>query len=187
MRAAHWGVVAGLIAAVWASFAYLALDLGQLFTLEAQAQMLKYTVSFFPPDFSADYLKRIGQGTLETIAISAIGTALAAVLGLLLALPAAGRLGAVPRTMARLILNFRRSVPERVWAALMVIAAGLGPFDFTKESPTHNLYVAEGFTSYYGNLVAARAGATTREECAPSAMRMPISARLRLTEYEVMP
>lgn len=128
MRAAHWGVVAGLIAAVWASFAYLALDLGQLLTLEAQAQMWKYVVSFFPPDFSAEYLTRIGHGTLETIAISAIGTAMAAVLGLLLALPAAGRLGAVPRAIARLILNFLRSIPELVWAALMVIAAGLGPF-----------------------------------------------------------
>lgn len=128
MSAAHWGVVASLIAAVWASFAYLALDLGQLLTLEAQAQMWQYTLSFFPPDFSAEYLRRIGQGTLETIAISAIGTALAAVLGLLLALPAAGRLGAVPRAMARLILNFLRSIPELVWAALMVIAAGLGPF-----------------------------------------------------------
>ncbi|MGH8661535.1 MAG: PhnE/PtxC family ABC transporter permease, partial [Burkholderiales bacterium] len=126
MRGAHWGVVAGLIAAIWASFAYLRLDLGQLLTLEAQAQMWKYTLSFFPPDLSAEYLRRIGQGTLETIAISAIGTALAAVLGLLLALPAAGRLGAVPRAMARLILNFLRSIPELVWAALMVIAAGLG-------------------------------------------------------------
>jgi phosphonate transport system permease protein len=128
MRAAHWGVLAGLIAAVWGSFAYLALDLGQLLTLEAQVQMWKYAGSFFPPDFSADYLRRVGQGTLETIAISAIGTALAAVLGLLLALPAAGRLGAVPRAIARLILNFLRSIPELVWAALMVIAAGLGPF-----------------------------------------------------------
>ncbi|MGH8650358.1 MAG: PhnE/PtxC family ABC transporter permease, partial [Burkholderiales bacterium] len=128
MRAAHWVVVAGLIAAIWASFAYLALDLGQLFTLEAQAQMWKYAVSFIPPDFSGEYLSRIGQGALETVAISAIGTALAAVFGLLLALPAAGRLGAVPRAMARLVLNFLRSIPELVWAALMVIAAGLGPF-----------------------------------------------------------
>ncbi len=50
------------------------------------------------------------------------------------------------------------------WNVKRMRPAGLGPFDFTKESPTHNLYVAEGFTSYYGNLVAARGGATTREE-----------------------
>ncbi len=50
------------------------------------------------------------------------------------------------------------------WNVKRMRPAGLGPFDFTKESPTHNLYVAEGFTSYYGNLVATRGGATTREE-----------------------
>jgi predicted metalloprotease with PDZ domain len=50
------------------------------------------------------------------------------------------------------------------WNVKRMRPAGLGPFDFTKESPTHNLYVAEGFTSYYGNVVAVRGGATTREE-----------------------
>jgi phosphonate transport system permease protein len=53
---------------------------------------------------------------------------MAAVLGVVLALPAAGRFGAVPRVAARLVLNFLRSIPELVWAALMVMAAGLGPF-----------------------------------------------------------
>lgn len=160
MRAAHWGVVAGLIAAVWASFAYLSLDLGQLLTREAQEQMWKYTVSFFPPDFSAEYLRRIGQGTFETIAISAIGTALAAVLGLLLALPAAGRLGAVPRAMARLVLNFLRSIPELVWAALMVIAAGLGPFAGTLALAWHTTgVIGRLFAETLENTPAEPAGA----------------------------
>jgi len=128
MRTVHWLVVAALGGLIWASFAYLSLDLGRLFAAEALAQMGSYAASFFPPDLSADYLVRIAQGTLETMAISAISTALAAVLGLMLALPAAGRFGAVARWLARLTLNFLRSIPELVWAALMVIAAGLGPF-----------------------------------------------------------
>ncbi len=128
MRRAHALVVMLLLLAAWASFAYLALDFGQLFSAEAGAQMVKYVVSFFPPDLSADYLAQTWRGTLETIAISAIGTLLAAVLGLLLALPASGRFGIVPRVIARLVLNFLRSIPELVWAALMVFAAGLGPF-----------------------------------------------------------
>ena len=128
MRRAHWGVLCVLLGAIWASFAYLALDLGQLASAAALRQMEQYVISFFPPDLSRDFLVRIGIGTLETIAISAIGTALAAVLGLLLALPAAGRFGLLPRAAARLVLNFLRSIPELVWAALMVIAAGLGPF-----------------------------------------------------------
>jgi len=128
VRPVHWAVFAALAAAVWGSFSFLALDLGQLLGQEARALMAKYVIGFFPPDLSADYLVRIGRGTLETIAISAIGTALAAVLGLLLALPASGRYGAVARGIARLVLNFLRSIPELVWAALMVMAAGLGPF-----------------------------------------------------------
>ena len=124
----HWVVVIALVAVTWASFAYLSLDLGHLLTMEAQVQMWKYVVSFFPPDLSTEYLARVGEGTLETIAISAVSTALAAVLGLLLALPAAGRFGPVLRVIARFVLNFLRSIPELVWAALMVMAAGLGPF-----------------------------------------------------------
>lgn len=137
MRPVHWLVVGGLLALTWASFAFLSLDFGNLFTDEAAVQMWKYLVSFFPPDLSAEYLSRIGQGTLETIAISAIGTALAAVLGLALALPAAGRFGFAARAAARLTLNLLRSIPELVWAALMVMAAGLGPFAGTLALALH--------------------------------------------------
>lgn len=137
MRIAHWIVLAALAASVWASFAFLSLNLGELISAEARALMWKYVVSFFPPDLSAQYLVRVGHGTLETIAISAIGTALATVLGLLLALPAAGRFGFVARTAARLVLNFLRSIPELVWAALMVMAAGLGPFAGTLALALH--------------------------------------------------
>lgn len=137
MRSAHLLVIAALGAAVWASFWFLALDLGALLGAEARAQMWKYTVSFFPPDLSAEYLVRVGYGTLETIAISAVGTALAAVFGLLLALPASGRFGTAARAVSRLVLNFLRSIPELVWAALMVMAAGLGPFAGTLALALH--------------------------------------------------
>ena len=137
MRTVHWIVLAALAAAAWGSFSFLSLDLGQMLTAEARAQMWKYVVSFFPPDISVEYLARVGYGTLETIAISAIGTALAALLGLLLALPASGRFGVLARAAARLVLNFLRSIPELVWAALMVMAAGLGPFAGTLALALH--------------------------------------------------
>ena len=50
------------------------------------------------------------------------------------------------------------------WNVKLLRPAGLGPFDLTKETPTHNLYVAEGFTTYYGELAQVRGGATTRDE-----------------------
>jgi len=50
------------------------------------------------------------------------------------------------------------------WNVKRMRPAGLGPFDLTQESYTHNLYVAEGFTTYYGGIVQVRSGAITREE-----------------------
>ncbi|WP_445571994.1 phosphonate ABC transporter, permease protein PhnE [Pseudomonas sp. E102] len=114
-------------AAVVASFVYLGIDLDALGDHSNLRQMAAYAQRFLTPDLSPTYLKAIGHGALETIAMSALGTLLAAVLGLALALPAAGRLGWPLQSVSRLLLNALRAVPELVWAALMVLAAGLGP------------------------------------------------------------
>jgi predicted metalloprotease with PDZ domain len=50
------------------------------------------------------------------------------------------------------------------WNVKRMRPQGLGPFDYTKESYTHNLYVAEGFTSYIGPIASVRGAAVTREE-----------------------
>jgi phosphonate transport system permease protein len=114
-------------AAVVASFIYLGIDLGELGGSGNLKQMGAYAQRFLSPDLSAGHLQAIGHGALETIAMSALGTLLAAVFGLLLALPAAGRFGWPLQSASRLVLNALRAVPELVWAALMVLAAGLGP------------------------------------------------------------
>jgi len=132
-----WGTIGCLIAVVWASFAYLSLDLSRLFTLESGRTMLEFIGRFFPPDLSADFLRRIARGTFETLAISALGTLIAALAGVFLALPASGRLGPAFKLATRFLLNFLRSVPELVWAALMVMAAGLGPFAGTLALALH--------------------------------------------------
>lgn len=116
-----------LLAAVVAAFAYLHLDNATLFGREGLGQMAAYAAGFLDPDLSPAHLRAIGRGALETLAMSAIGTLLAALLGLLLALPAAGRFGRAAQAAARLLLNALRAIPELVWAALMVLAAGLGP------------------------------------------------------------
>jgi phosphonate transport system permease protein len=123
-----WLAAALALAAVWASFRYLSIDLGQLFNAESGRQLAQYAARFFPPETSADYLRQIARGAVETLAVSALGTLLAMAAGLALALPASGRFGAPARMAVRLALNFLRSVPELVWGALMVLAAGLGPF-----------------------------------------------------------
>ena len=130
-------VIAALAIAIAASFAYLPLDLARLFTADAARELGRFFVSFFPPDVSSGYLAKVARASLETLAVSAVGTALAAALGLLLALPAAGRYGNALRRATRLMLNLLRSIPELVWAALMVLAAGLGPFAGTLALAAH--------------------------------------------------
>lgn len=116
-----------LLVSVIASFSYLDINLGELFSQQSLKQMATYASAFLPPDFSPAHSRAIFNGALETLAMSAIGTLLAALLGLLLALPAAGRMGRLAMSAARLLLNALRAIPELVWAALVVLAAGLGP------------------------------------------------------------
>jgi phosphonate transport system permease protein len=83
--------------------------------------MGEFIVSFFPLDLSSDWLAQVARGSWETLAISAIGTLLAALFGLLLALPKV-------RAPFSFLLNTLRSVPELVWATITALAVGLGPF-----------------------------------------------------------
>jgi phosphonate transport system permease protein len=115
-------------AAVVSSFAWVGLDLRALASAESLRLMGRFVAEFFPPDVSAAFLSKVAEGALQTLAVSALGTLLAAMAGALLAVPAAGRFGIGLRAVARTVLNLLRSVPELVWAALTVIAAGLGPF-----------------------------------------------------------
>ena len=116
-----------ILGAVAASFAYLSLDLKALVDNGGLGQMGGYAARFLSPDLSAEHLRAVGRGALETLAMSGLGTLLAIALGLLLALPAAGRFGWPLQGAARLVLNALRAIPELVWAALTVLAAGLGP------------------------------------------------------------
>ena len=51
-----------------------------------------------------------------------------------------------------------------VWNVKRLRPAELGPFDYRQENFTRTLWVAEGLTSYYGDLLAARAGVLTPAE-----------------------
>jgi len=123
-----WAVVALLLLATLASFGYLAIDYRALASAESLRLMGRFIAEFFPPDLSPAFLAKAGWGALQTLAVSALGSLLAAAAGALLALPASGRSGAAARLACRFVLNLLRSVPELVWAALMVLAVGIGPF-----------------------------------------------------------
>lgn len=119
-----WRSTAFLIAAcvaLWSSLWLLDMDFPALFTQEAASSMGEFVQGFFPPDLSQPWLLKVLQGVWETLAISIIGTLLAAAAGLLLALPRW-------RGPWNVVLNLLRSVPELVWATITALAVGLGPF-----------------------------------------------------------
>lgn len=51
-----------------------------------------------------------------------------------------------------------------VWNVKRLRPVELGPFDYENENYTQGLWVAEGFTDYYGDLAVKRAGLITQEE-----------------------
>lgn len=136
---ACWFMLA-LVVLVIASFWSLDLQWAQFLSLQAVHSMARFVGEFFPPDTSPAFLRKVALGAWETLAMSALGTGLAALAGLALAVPAsrlyAGHT-APARVPTRLILNALRSIPELVWAALLLISAGLGPFAGTLALALH--------------------------------------------------
>ena len=127
----------GLVGLIAASFASLPLQWAAFFTVEAARSSAEFLAGFAPPDLSMPFLIKCALATAETLSMSALGTLLAVGAGLAFALPAAGRFGAPARYLTRALLNVLRSIPELVWASILLIAAGLGPFAGTLALAAH--------------------------------------------------
>jgi phosphonate transport system permease protein len=121
----------GVVVLIVLSFWSLDLRWMNVFSMESARLMGKFIGELLTPDFSSAFVNKLGKAALETLAMSALGTIIAAVLGLAIALPASRTHDgdkAYFKGPARLLANALRSIPELVWAALLLIAAGLGPF-----------------------------------------------------------
>ena len=130
-------LAAGLAALIMASFASLSLEWKQLLSADAIRSTREFLQGFAPPETSSAFLLKTAIATAETVSMSALGTAIAALCGLALALPGSGRQGKAARAAVRLLLNVSRSIPELVWASILLIAAGLGPFAGTIALAAH--------------------------------------------------
>ena len=133
-------ITAGLMALVLASFWSLDLQWAQFLSFQAMRDMGRFLGEFFPPDTSPAFLGKVAVGAWETLAMSALGTVLAAIGGLALALPASRLVAgekAWARSPTRWLLNALRAIPELVWASLLLISAGLGPFAGTLALALH--------------------------------------------------
>lgn len=133
-------ILAGIAALTAASFWSLDLQWASFFSADSARRMTKFLSELLVPATDGAFLAKLSIASLETLAMSALGTLLAAIGGLMLALPASRSYaadGSLARTPVRLILNVLRSIPELVWAALLLISAGLGPFAGTLALAMH--------------------------------------------------
>lgn len=174
-------VAAGVVVLVCASFWTLELKWREFLAPDALGAMAKFVGEFFPPQTSVSFLTKTGSAMLETLAMSALGTLIAVLFGLVVALPASKTTPEDParlKPLARFVLNVLRSVPELVWAVLLLIAAGLGPFPGTLALALHT-------TGVLGRLFSE-----SIENAAPGpafALRVRGVSELRVFLYATLP
>ncbi|WAC75616.1 phosphonate ABC transporter, permease protein PhnE [Roseateles sp. SL47] len=172
-----WLLLAALLVMFAASFATLPMRWSEWLSPQAFVLMGHFLAEFFPPQWAPEFLQRVGQGALETLAMSALGSLLAAVAGLAIAL-VASRPSGMLRISARMVLNALRSVPELVWASLLLISAGLGPMPGTLALALHT-------TGVLGRLMAE-----ALENAPPAnalALRWAGSSRWQVFLYATLP
>jgi phosphonate transport system permease protein len=147
VRAAGVLVPVGIAALILWSWHGTGFDPVGLLGAEGRGQMLTYARKLFPPDLSRAFLLKVAHWSLETFAISFLGTLLSVVIafglvfiasrtlvfsGILFEADEAGGPIRIARiglyVAARAILNLLRTVPHIIWALIFVFAVGLGPF-----------------------------------------------------------
>ena len=136
---ACWFVL-GVVVLVVLSFWSLDLQWAKFLSAGAFSKMGRFLAELTQLEGSARFIQKLLMASLETLAMSAVGTLLAVGLGLALALPASKTFDGDParwRGLTRLVLNALRSIPELIWATLLLIAAGLGPFAGTLALALH--------------------------------------------------
>jgi phosphonate transport system permease protein len=107
--------------------------------MAALERMGRFVLELSRPELSVDFVTKLGLAALETLAMSFVGTLLAALAGLVLAFMATDTPDSRPSIVAlsRLLLNLLRSVPDLMWAAMLIIASGLGPMAGTLALALH--------------------------------------------------
>jgi phosphonate transport system permease protein len=110
-----------------------------LFEPDSVKQTRAFVASFFPPVANVEFMTMVARETWRTVAIATAGITLALVIAVPLALIStrvlsisalSGRMAPLPfalRQSMRAVLIVLRSIPELVWALVLVRVVGLGP------------------------------------------------------------
>lgn len=128
------------IVLLWPGLQLTEFNPATLFDARSREVMGRFLGTFFPPELSAPFLALVMKSTLDTLAIATAGSFLAMLIAFPLSLMVSrslsiARIGPRPRHWlgeflrlpVRWLLVFLRSIPEVVWALLLVRAVGLGP------------------------------------------------------------
>ena len=119
---------------------FLAIDwqAGQWFKPASLVRTKEFIFGFLPPDTSLGLWTRLATGALETLSMAFAGTAMACVAALLISyivfVIKRGKrtvVGSFFMACLQTVLIVLRSIPELVWAMLLIIVAGIGPFTGT--------------------------------------------------------
>ncbi len=151
-----FAMMAAFAVLVWWSARGTEVDLFMLLR-DGPRAILSYATRLFPPDLSPEFLTDTAWGTLETLAISIMGSLLSMIVAFAVVFFASANLmyagvlfereqaGSVRRGLrlsiylvAKTFLNILRSIPEIVWATVFVFAVGLGPFPGVLALGVHN-------------------------------------------------
>ncbi len=173
----------GVILLVMLSFITLKLDIAALFSSENWHSGIDFLSGFAHPIHHTKFILKIIHAGFETLAMSIIGTLIAAILGLLMVFATTLNPGVFFVTSVRLILNALRSIPELVWAAILLVALGLGPFPGTVALALHTTGVlGRLFIESIENLPAEPARALRLNGASQSAIFMYATLPLLLPQ-----
>jgi phosphonate transport system permease protein len=137
---ARMATAAMLVLLLWPLLTWSEFKPWILFDERSLAATGRFLAAFFPPEHSIEFLAMAVEAAWQTVAIATTGMTLALAGAVPLTLVATERLsisrlshgrmrtaGMALRQLARWLLVVLRSVPELVWALLLVRIVGLGP------------------------------------------------------------
>ncbi len=159
-RSLRWISSGVLLSLVAASFWSLDLRSSELLSLDSARRLADFAAELLHPDLQAAFLGKVADATLETLAMSTLGTLLAALLGLLVAFQ---------RRLMHPPMAVLRAIPELVWASLLLVALGLGPFAGTLALALHTTGVlGRLYLEAFENLPDGPAFALTASGASPA-------------------
>ena len=134
------GAFAVALVVLWPMLAWSEFKPWTLRDAQSLTATWRFLATFFPPEHSPEFLHLAAEATWQTVAMATAGMALAMLGAIPMTLVATERLslsrigtgrirflGRAARQAVRWLLIGLRSVPELVWALLLVRIVGLGP------------------------------------------------------------